>query len=367
MTISFTRVQPVALLFLTTLGIAWPVEAATVSAWEPLSQIGVAAKKEGKLVIYVAPGHASPDAQRAMSKVFKEKFGVDIDWTSLAASDIAPRVLAEQRTQQYATDIAMSGIEGNYVALKPRGYVTPILAPSTLEKGVWRLDPATAFPKERDWLFISMPLRPSFFINTNLVRPGEEPKNYGDLLNPKWKGRIVLQYPWSGGTGSGWFRATYKKLGLDYMRALAKQVALTPTTGADILHDGVARGQYAMGLAASTTRGRVLIQEGAPVKFIQPEEGSHLSAQGLEFIANAPHSNAAKLFLHWFYTKEGQSVYAPPTMAISLRKDVSQDYLPPDERYVEGRPILIPDAEDFSAEKSKELSELAKQIFADGK
>ena len=332
-----------------------------------MNHIETTARKEGNLVIYIAPGHASPDAQRTLSKSFQEKYGVNIDWTSLTASDIAPRIRAEQRTTQYTADIAMSGIEGNYVALKPRGYVVPILAPSTVEKGVWRLDPATAFPKDRDWLFISMPLRPSFFINTSLVRPGEEPKNYRDLLDSKWKGKIVLQYPWSGGTGSGWFRATYKRLGLDYMKALAKQVALVPTTGADILHDGVARGQYAIGLAASTTRGRQLVKEGAPVRFIQPEEGSHLAAQGLEFIANAPHPNAAKLFLRWFYTKEGQNIYAPLSMAISLRKDVLQDYLPADERYVEGRPVLIPDPDDFSAEKSKELSELAKQIFGEGK
>ena len=78
-------------------------------------------------------------------------------------------MLAEQRTKQYTVDVTMSGIAGNYTTLKPKGYYTPMYAPSTLEKGVWRLDPATAFPKARDWHFIFMSISPSFSYLTLLV------------------------------------------------------------------------------------------------------------------------------------------------------------------------------------------------------
>jgi iron(III) transport system substrate-binding protein len=290
---------------------------------------------------------------------------VAIDWTTMSARDLSPRVMAEQRTKQYVADIGMSGIEGNYVELKPRGYVVPILAPSTLEKNVWRLDPATAFPKDRDWLFIKLPLQFGLFVNTRMVKPGEEPKSYKDLLDPKWKGKILLQNPWTGGTGSGWFRATYRTLGLDYMRALAKQVVLVPNVNDS--SDQVARGQYPVSVAASILRGPQLVAEGAPVKFIPPQEGYYLSVNGLEFIANAPHPNAAKLFLHWFYSRDGQMVYAKSSHAISLRKDVPQDHLPDYQRYVEGAPIMMPQPEDFTVEKNKELSQLATEIFGGGK
>ena len=335
--------------------------ATALKPWGPMSEIESSARKEGKVVIYAAPGHVSAEAQRAISERLQQRYAITIDWTSLSARDLAPRVMAEQRTKQYVADIAMSGIEGNYAVLKPRGYVVPILAPSTIEKGVWRFDPATASPTDRDWLFINMPLRPSFFINTNLVRPGEEPKGYQDLLDSKWKGKIVLQIPWSGGTGSGWFRATYKRLGLDYMKALARQVVLV--LNVDDSADTVVRGQYAIGIAASPQRGRQLVLEGAPVKYTQPKEGSHLSVQGIEFLANAPHPNAAKLFLHWFFTKEGQGLYAPQTLAISVRKDVPQDYLHPDERYIDGQPFLMPDLEDFSVQRNEELPKIAREIF----
>jgi iron(III) transport system substrate-binding protein len=178
-----------------------------------MGQIEAEARKEGKLVVYAAPGHANADAQAALAQIFKEKYGVTIEWTSLSARDIGPRVMAEQRTQQYAADLAMSGIAGNYTELKPKGYLLPILAPSTLEKGVWRLEPAAATPKERDWLFINVYLSPSFLINTKMVSPPEQPKSYKDLLEPKWRSKIVYKITWGGGTLAGWYPATYRLSG----------------------------------------------------------------------------------------------------------------------------------------------------------
>jgi len=334
-------------------------------AWEPMSRIEAAAKQEKKLVVYSAPGHATPEAQEAIGQLFEKKYGINIEWVASRGSEMAPRILTEQRTQQPVADIAMSGIAGVYVQLKPKGYLAPILAPSAMEKGVWRLDPAAAMPKERDWLYIFMSLTPGFFINTKLVPPGDEPKSYQDLLLPKWKGKVVLQNPPLGGTGSGWFRATYKKLGLDYMRALVKQVALVANT--NDVPDAVARGQYGVGISASVARGRELVQQGAPARYRHPKEGSHLAAQGVMLVANPSHPNAAKLFLQWFFTKEGQSVYAPKQNGISVRKDIPQDYLPPDERYTDGDPFLMGGTEDFGVERNEELSALMRQIFQEGK
>lgn len=335
--------------------------ASDLAPWGPMKEIEAAARKEGEIVIYAAPGHANAEAQRGIRDAFMQKYAVRIEWTSLSARDIGPRILAEQRTKQRVADLAMSGIAGNYTEIKPKGYLLPILAPSTLEKGIWRLDPAAVTPKDRDWLFINLYLSPSFLINTSLVRPGEEPKSYKDLLDPRWKGKIVFQIPWTGGTGSGWFRATYKALGLDFMKALARQVVLVHNTNDP--PDGVVRGQYPIALSPSLERARQLIEEGAPVKFLEPKEGLRLGTNGVELIANAPHLNAAKLFLQWFYTKEGQAIYAKNNRAISVRKDVAQDYLPPDQRYVEGEPFMMADTEDFTAKGSQEVTKLAKEIF----
>lgn len=334
------------------------------TAWQ-MDPIESAARKEGKLVIYAAPGHASRQAQEALSRRFNEKYGVDIEWTSLSPQEIGPRILAEHRTKQNVADVLLQGIGGSFIDIKARGYLLPMLAPSTLQKGVWRLDPARASSKDRDWLYINMPLRPSFFFNTNLIPSAEVPKSYKDLLHPKWKGKIVLQNPSIGGSGIGWFQATYRGLGLDYMKALAKQVALVP--GVADVPDAVARGQYPIAIAATTDRGQQLLAEGAPVKFAQPKEGSHMANQGIDLLIGAPHPNTAKLFINWFYTLEGQLLYAPNNRAISVRKDVPQDYIPPEVRYTEGAPFMVASPEDLSAERTREILDLAKKIFVEGK
>lgn len=340
---------------------------ASLTAWGPMKEIETAAKKDGKAVIYAAPGHTSPAAERAMSQVFKERYGIAIEWVSIGAQDIAPRILTEQRTKQYVADIVMTGFPIFYSLLKPRGYLAPILAPSSLERGVWRVDPAVMSAAEREFLFLKASLTPAFFLNTSLIRPGEEPKSYQELLDPKWKGKVVLQIPWVGGSGSGWFQATYKKLGLDAMRALAKQVTLVPNV--NDVPDAVGRGTHAVAMASSTDRSRQLIEQGAPVRFLHPREGSFLTPQGIYFLANPARPDAAKLFLHWFYSKEGQEVYAKNTHSIPLRKDVSQDHIRPDERFVEGQPLMMAEwqKEDLSPEKITQVANLAKQIFGEGK
>jgi iron(III) transport system substrate-binding protein len=296
---------------------------------------------------------------------FQQKYGIAIDWTGIDARDIGPRVLAEQRTKQYVADLVMTGYGGACTPIKAAGYIESIAAPSTMEKGVWRLEPLAATPKERDWAFIFMPLIPSFFVNTNLVPAEEEPKGYQDLLHPKWKGKIVLQTPAVGGSGSGWFQPTYRTLGLDYMRALAKQAVIVPQVNE--VPDQVARGQYAIGLGASTGRGRELVREGAPVKFLQPKEGSHLAYIGTCVVSPVARPNAAKLFLNWLYTQEGQSLYARPMNAIPLRKDVSQDHVPPNERYAEGEPFMARAVEDLTDERALQLYALGRQIFEEKK
>jgi ABC-type Fe3+ transport system substrate-binding protein len=150
------------------------------------------------------------------------------------------------------------------------------------------------------------------------------------------------------------------------MRALSKQVALVPKPPDP--PDAVGRGQYAIALAAIIQRALPLRAEGAPLRFVSPKEGYYLVQAGIAFVRSAPHPNAAKLFLNWFYTKEGQTVFGKTAGVISLRKDVPQDYLPEDLRYVEGAPVMEIDLQDLlDPERNQQMRQLAKEIFEGGK
>lgn len=362
--------RPISVLFLLILIFSWTAPGSAASSpiqpWGPMSEIEAAARKEGKLVIYVGAGYTTRDAEREISRIFQQRYGIDIEWTNMSAQEIPVRVAAEQRTNQNVADLVMIGFSGNYTALKPRGLIAPILAPSTLQKGVWRLEPSLYTPQDRDWLHTKLAVSPTLLINTKLIPRGEEPGSYQDLLNPKWRGKIVLESPGHGGSGSGWFTATYRTLGLDYMRALANQVVLVPKPPDP--PDAVGRGQYPIAIAAIIQRALPLRNEGAPLKFVHPKEGDYLTQAGISFVRSAPHPNAAKLFLNWFYTQEGQTVFGKTAGVISLRKDVAQDYLPEDLRYVEGAPVMEIDLQDLlDTEKNQRVRRLAKEIFEDKK
>lgn len=343
---------------------SWGASPATAS-WGPMKEIEASARSEGKLVFYVGAGFTTREAERAAGQFFRDRYGVSLEWTSFPGIEVPTRVIAEARTHPVA-DLVLIGFSGRYLPLKERGLVVPILAPSTLEKEVWRLDPAYVTPEDRDYLYYKIPLSPSLLVHTKLVSQAEEPKSYQDLLHPRWRGKIIFMTPAIGGSGSGWFDAAYRTLGPDYMRGLAKQVVLTQNNQEP--PDALARGQYAIALAPNLPRALALIEQGAPLKFLHPKEGSHLSESGISMVRNAPHLNAAKLFLQWFFTKEGQTLFARSLPAISVRKDVAQDYLPDGMRYVEGAPLLAKDVKDMRIpENAAELRALAKQIFGEKK
>lgn len=338
---------------------------AALAPWGPPDQVEAQARKEARLVIYFGAGMVTDVARQAMSDRLKEKFGITAEWTTLLGPELVQRVLTEQRTGQYTADVAMYGYTANFTPLQARGYTLPILAPSTLEKGIWRLDPAQHRPQERDWLFINMPYHPGLLINTKLVPTGEEPKTYQDLLDPKWQGKVVMHDPRLPGPTTGWFLVFYRTLGLDYMRALARQAI----TVRQIYEqpEALARGQYAIAIGATVGRSQQLIEAGAPLKFLRLKEGGYVSQKGTFFFANAPHPNAAKTYLNWLFSREGQATFTTNDDSVSVRKDVPQDHLRSELRYIEGTPYLIGAREDLADERAKEIRDLSIEIFVKGK
>lgn len=168
-------------------------------------------------------------------------------------------------------------------------------------------------------------------VNTSMVKEGDI-KSFRDLLDPKWQGKMVLNDPTIVGTGPAWLAFVEATFGWDYAVDFAKN---KPVVLRDqrLMIDWVAHGKASLLVGPKPDVLIEYIRAGAPIKGLIPAEGTWVLSSGTDFsMANrAAHPNAAKIFINWFLSKEGQSAVGPAAGYQSSRLDVPTDYLPPEQ------------------------------------
>ena len=347
-----------------------PAKQAAAPAWETeWNNALAAAKKEGKVVIFSS---LATDARIALGKSFKARYGIEVEWVAGRGAEAAEKFFAERRGGIYSGDLFIIGGITPFVSLKPAGVLEPlkpllILPEVTNPKvwyggGLWFADNARSY--------VSSPILTTaqyVVANSTLVKKGEI-TSYKDLLNPKWKGKIVLNDPTTVGAGSRWFACVAEKImGVDYMKELAKQ-EVAVVRDQRLQMEWISRGKYSVILGPQPTITAEFMTAGAPLMPIEVAEGSWLGGgPGLAaYINKAPHPNAAKVFLNWFHGREGQAVYGKVSLTESARLDVSNEYLDPSVRRQPNVKYFISEDEDFLM-KFGDLMKVAGQIFAVGK
>jgi iron(III) transport system substrate-binding protein len=143
--------------------------------------------------------------------------------------------------------------------------------------------------------------------NPDLVKVADEPKGWKDVLDPKWQNRLAMDDPRGSGPGGTIIAGVEQVLGLDWSARLAQQ-NLHFATQAGPLLEGLTRGEYAMFLSANQVDIIARKQQGAPIKQLRPEEGVGLTPIAQSLIKHAPHPNAAKLWLDWSLSRQGQQL-----------------------------------------------------------
>jgi iron(III) transport system substrate-binding protein len=181
-------------------------------------------------------------------------------------------------------------------------------------------------------LMFSLYCREAFMYNSDQVNPAEF-TSWRDLLNPKWRGRVVLRDPRGAGGGQAfallWFKT--ESLGPDFIRQLLANDVVLSNDDSQMV-DWVARGTYAISIGAGNARFREFQDLGLPMK---PLEGAALKEAStltpgvgnLAVATNAPHPNATKLYLNYLLSREGQLAWTQVTGYPSLRQDVPTDNL----------------------------------------
>lgn len=294
-----------------------PPPASQDAAWDKVIE---AARKEGRVTQYSYYFYG--DVALAVARAFKAKYGIDIDLIVGRGAEFNARLATEQRTKQYTADIFDSSPSWSAQA-KQSGFTISLNdLPVLKEKDVWTLSPIIDSPDGHLFVFAPNPL--PVVMNTNLVKPQDEPKSWNDLLDPKWKGKIGVNDPV---TSSGpdiiiSYMVNHKALDMDYFRRLGDQNLVFLLGGSKEGMERTSRGEIAFTVVGSAAVAAQFLSEGAPIKPTDLKEGRPILTQPIMALKNAPHPNASKLFLNWLLSAEGQSVYTGAATLESVRKDV---------------------------------------------
>jgi iron(III) transport system substrate-binding protein len=321
-----------------------------VPDWEKKwAAIVAGAKKEGKVVIIAPP---DPQVREALPKAFKEKYGVTVEYIGGRSSETAAKMRAEHAAGVNTVDVALSGIQTMALIFYREKMIDPIddtvlVHPEVTEGKYWKTGkPWFMDPEGKYILRLFNTLSSAFYINTSLIKP-EEIKKGQDLLNPKWKGKIVAHDPTVPGTGSNDAARLYVQYGEEFIKKLYIDQKPQIVRDRRQITDGILRGSYAIALGAEDDDMDKLSKEGLPIKSIYELEdlpGTLSAGVGqLALVKNAPHPNAARLFINWMASKEGLELFSRNRGGAPTRNDVGE------ERFLPAQAIPKPGVEYFDS------------------
>jgi len=253
------------------------------------------ARKEGTVVYYTS-FFGSPQ-QLALIKRFEEETGIRVQLLDVRVSELDLRIRTEQSSGRYLADVFLNG--GDNVNIN---YRAGLIAPLTPVPNMKRIRPEFA-TEITDYKTPGYMIAYGLLVNTKMVKPDETPKRWHDLLDPKWKGKILADDLRASGGGFVFFSATLKKFGRDYHEALAKQnLVFSRDPGQD--QQRVARGEFPLRLPQTFAPYQLL--KGLPVNMVIPEEGVPYVRFDFSVAKNAPHPNAARVFINWYLSDGAQ-------------------------------------------------------------
>jgi iron(III) transport system substrate-binding protein len=333
--------------------------------WE---QTLAAAKKEGQVTVYIY-------RYESLLQDFKREFpSINVVAVAGRGNDLTARIMSERRAGKFIADVFSSGTGGNYNILykgKALDPIKPLLVlPEVVDESKWYGKEHRYADAEGKYVFAyqAKASDTQLSFNSSLVNP-KEIKSYWDVTQAKWKGKIVSLDPRDGGLGGAMnFLYFNPEIGPQFIKTFFGTMDIQFAKNFRQITDWLAQGRYAICFGCKdSTKAK---NQGLPVEDFETsrwKEGSSFSAGGgsLSFLNQAPHPNAAKVFINWFLSRRGQialqklgDVDDPPN---SRRIDIPKDDVPPSSR-------LAPDGKYFDVIKaeyfdSKPIADLINKIM----
>lgn len=305
------------------------------SDWEKTVE---AAKKDGRVVMM---GPVGADVRDAFTQGFQKKYPeIRVDYSGMPGASVAPKLLAELRARRYITDLVVAGTTTALQSLQPVNAIVPmqpfLVGPESQDTSKWRGGKFNFSDNAQKYnLVYGSRVQVAFIANREVVASGKI-KAWRDLLNPEWKGKIASLNPRRAGAGldiaTFWYTNEKLGLGKNFMRQFYGQEVFFSNDERQLL-DFVARGRYPIAIGPSGVLAFEFRSKGLPIELVGSaglQEGGFVTGSNGTIMVpyNAPRPDAAKLYLDYLLSREGQLAWSKATGLASLRVDVPKDHIP---------------------------------------
>ncbi len=294
--------------------------------WE---RVVAAAKKEGKVVVSLP---ASAELRRGIEQGFQQKYGIETEIITGRGASVVRRIADEAKANVHHFDVHIGGSLSFVTGLLDEDVLEPFqpafILPAVQNPKQWWGGHMWVDNDSRYIYSFQAYLTESMWYNPNLVKVNEL-RSYDDFLNPKWKGKIGFLDPRTPGAGDSNWTYMWMTKGEDYLKKLAMQSIVL---GRDqrLLAENLAKGGIAIVIGLTEYSFLPFVKAGLPVKPIPPlKEGTYGTggSGNVAIIRDHPHPNAAKVFVNWLLSKEGQEVFTKAMGQATRRLDVDTRWL----------------------------------------
>jgi iron(III) transport system substrate-binding protein len=307
------------------------LSAAAAAAQDPRLE---AARKEGKVVWYTSLALSSSEK---VAKLFETAYpGVKVEVHRTGSQRILQRMMQELQSNIRNVDVVHTSDAGHYVLLKEK-------------KLLMRYTPAgvDAFApgfKDRDGFHYGLRATVNVIAyNSKTIPAAEAPRAWKDLLDPKWRGRLVTAHPGYSGVIATHVLALVHLHGWDYFKALAQNKPMLVQSAVD--PSGiVASGERPVAVNGGDYTFYQAKKKGNPVEIVYPKEGVPLVVSPSAITSFAPHPNAARLFTDFIFSRDVQQVLADTEGLYSGHPQVTS---PADKPRLPDLKLLPVDAEEL--------------------
>ena len=305
------------------------------------------AEQEGEVAYYTV-------GEVGFLSEFGKKFPrIHVKLTQGRGNDLLVRIMTERRAGKYLVDVARIGNTSPvelYRAKMLQPIATAFILPEVKDESKWWSGKHQYVDRENRYIFVAIgSVSVNMVARNNELVSASELNSFWDLLDGKWRGKIVVIDPRSSGYGRSGARAVYyhPRLGGEYLRRLFSEQIVMISRDYRQAIDWVAQRRFSILLFGNGDDVLQAKMQGLPIDVIDTgswKEGGVLEpgAFTLTWLERSPHPNASKVFINWLLSRDGQmAVQRDGGVSDSLRVDIPKNDLRAVARRKEGATYIV--------------------------